>query len=90
MWGMWQWTTWLCTSTGLRHAVPLSGSVSRVSQPLSTTDTTIEDEADTHASRALLGKHMHVTWYPRPHYDHQNRTKRTEHQYRSQKNGVVH
>ena len=61
MWGIWQWATWLYTSTGIRYTVPLSGSVSRVSQALSTTCTTVEDEADRHVSRAL--EHHHPSCY---------------------------
>ena len=53
MWGIWQWATWLYTSTWIRYTVPLSGSVSRVSQPLNSTCTTIEDESE---RRVLQGK----------------------------------
>ena len=53
---------WTYANTWIRYLVPLSGTLSRVSQPLSTTCTTLQEYE---AERSVVrGERMYVIWYP--------------------------
>ena len=46
MWRIWQWAPWFYTYTWIRYLISLSGTLGRVSEPFSTTCTTLQDEAE--------------------------------------------